>query len=482
MARNESERHKYNLQHELGDSAEGKRREYEWNCYVNRDSPTRSATEDYPRHDEERRRVADVNYGRSRYRSRSRSPIIRRVHREDYDRADRIRSSWRGSSPSRRGSSSHDRSESYRRDSYSSSREKSNDGELRDFTRRACPTVAVRYIPSSVSESTIRDKLQDSRANYIDLKMDYEDGVKGATSSATADRVCYIEFETTRDAIQWMVDHQGVLRLGRDKVTMEYDNPDARNIPSRRRDNPLEYRKDGDRRSRRLGTPSEIMVVRGMNRDTTEDEIRKSFEYITQFPIKEIRVVRDKLGNSRGFCFIEWSNVDDCSQVIEYLRTATPRFHIQGSHVELDFSSPQQETQATGDSHRSHRSSRKNNGASRHQPNINADAAAAAIQAAHWSRGGNNKTSQQTVDSNHSTSTSAALKSHRNKINKQQLQTSSRQLRCSLTDHKLPFSTSPTSIQPQTPASFSTIQLRAFITTVRRGSIMMLNPDISTTT
>lgn len=52
------------------------------------------------------------------------------------------------------------------------------------------------------------------------------------------------------------------------------------------------------------------MIVKGLDRETTVDSIRRAFEYITHFPIVDIRMVRDKFGNSRGFCFVQWQAVE----------------------------------------------------------------------------------------------------------------------------------------------------------------------------
>lgn len=52
------------------------------------------------------------------------------------------------------------------------------------------------------------------------------------------------------------------------------------------------------------------MIVKGLDRNTDEHTVRSSFEYITQFPIVDIRLVRDKFGVSRGFCFVQWKTVE----------------------------------------------------------------------------------------------------------------------------------------------------------------------------
>ena len=55
---------------------------------------------------------------------------------------------------------------------------------------------------------------------------------------------------------------------------------------------------------------SPAMIVKGLDRTTDEKLVRRSFEYITQFPIVDIRLVRDKYGMSRGFCFVQWKTVE----------------------------------------------------------------------------------------------------------------------------------------------------------------------------
>ena len=52
------------------------------------------------------------------------------------------------------------------------------------------------------------------------------------------------------------------------------------------------------------------MIVKGLDRNTNEAMVRRSFEYITQFPIVDIRLVRDRFGNSKGFCFVQWKTLE----------------------------------------------------------------------------------------------------------------------------------------------------------------------------
>jgi len=132
--------------------------EYRWNQYVARDSPPRNPTEDYPRHDEERRRV-ESSY-RRRPRSRSRSPV-RRNRDEDCR-------SYRDVSPVRRRdnyerSDDRRRSPCYRsRDSYERSRRSTS--------------ITIRYVPLSIQESDIQAILDEEQISYVGLRIQKERG------------------------------------------------------------------------------------------------------------------------------------------------------------------------------------------------------------------------------------------------------------------------------------------------------------------
>lgn len=52
------------------------------------------------------------------------------------------------------------------------------------------------------------------------------------------------------------------------------------------------------------------MIVMGLDKRTTVSAIRTAFEYITHYAIVDIRLVKDKYGQSRGFCFVQWASVE----------------------------------------------------------------------------------------------------------------------------------------------------------------------------
>jgi len=70
----------------------------------------------------------------------------------------------------------------------------------------------------------------------------------------------------------------------------------------------------------------------------------------------------------------------ECKQVLDYLLSATPRFHIDGKHVALEFSTPQGVS-------RKPRQAPNNQGSSNTAISAAVQVAEAAIQAANWSKG-----------------------------------------------------------------------------------------------
>lgn len=84
--------------------------------------------------------------------------------------------------------------------------------------------------------------------------------------------------------------------------------------------------------------PTDTMIVRNLDLNSTEKSISDAFGYITKKTILDIRLAKDRqTGHSRGFAFITWSSVADCKQVLEYLQKATPKFNVDGTVVLLDY-------------------------------------------------------------------------------------------------------------------------------------------------
>ena len=84
--------------------------------------------------------------------------------------------------------------------------------------------------------------------------------------------------------------------------------------------------------------PTDTMIVRNLDFNSTEKSIADAFGYITKKNILDIRLTRDRnTGQSRGFAFITWGSVNDCKQVLEYLQKATPKFNVDGVVVMLDY-------------------------------------------------------------------------------------------------------------------------------------------------
>eukprot|EP00933_Yihiella_yeosuensis_P070170 TRINITY_DN7778_c1_g1_i3.p1 TRINITY_DN7778_c1_g1~~TRINITY_DN7778_c1_g1_i3.p1 ORF type:complete len:356 (+),score=79.77 TRINITY_DN7778_c1_g1_i3:61-1128(+) len=63
------------------------------------------------------------------------------------------------------------------------------------------------------------------------------------------------------------------------------------------------------------GRPNAKMFVGGLPRDANEDEVRHSFEIFGD--IKEVKMMVDEQGVSKGFCFVEFETVEDAQRVYE---------------------------------------------------------------------------------------------------------------------------------------------------------------------
>jgi len=66
-----------------------------------------------------------------------------------------------------------------------------------------------------------------------------------------------------------------------------------------------------------ITTPNPVLVVRGLDVNTSEDSIRYTFSPMVEHGVKEIRMARDKTTNkSRGFCFVEFESTEDATTAL----------------------------------------------------------------------------------------------------------------------------------------------------------------------
>ena len=53
-----------------------------------------------------------------------------------------------------------------------------------------------------------------------------------------------------------------------------------------------------------------VLMFRGLDYRTTEEQIHRRLRDLTKVPIKDVRLITDKYTNkSRGFCFVEVTSV-----------------------------------------------------------------------------------------------------------------------------------------------------------------------------
>ncbi|CBY20849.1 unnamed protein product [Oikopleura dioica] len=148
----------------------------------------------------------------------------------------------------------------------------------------------------------------------------------------------YIELGRVSDATYLVDECKGHLMVGDQCLYVEY--ADTSNIKAPQDPNyHTGHSYGGPNYHKNFPTePTDTMIVRNLDLESTEDSIRAAFQYITKKPILDIRLAKDKFtGNSRGFSFISWSSIDDCKQVLDYLQNATPKFKIDDRVVILDY-------------------------------------------------------------------------------------------------------------------------------------------------
>merc|ERR1712141_525503 len=67
--------------------------------------------------------------------------------------------------------------------------------------------------------------------------------------------------------------------------------------------------------------------------------VRKTFEYVSKYPIIDVRFQRSRFSShQRGTAYVEFTTMQHAREVLTYLRNATPKFNIDGKIVHLDYS------------------------------------------------------------------------------------------------------------------------------------------------
>lgn len=172
---------------------------------------------------------------------------------------------------------------------------------------------------------------------------------------------CYVEFQSLHQAENFMRNHDKKINLNNVEYDMSY--VDKSKIKGTR-----EYKYEQERlqkiedmkkmRENRIlqdkleensaqiirnlnqiqeSTPCPVIHCQGLYKNTAENHVRASFEYVSKYPIINIRM--NKNYESRyDSCYVEFSCIQHAKEVLEYLQNATPKFHVDGAILKLSYS------------------------------------------------------------------------------------------------------------------------------------------------
>jgi RNA recognition motif-containing protein len=73
------------------------------------------------------------------------------------------------------------------------------------------------------------------------------------------------------------------------------------------------------------------LILRGLDGLTTEESITAAFASLTSMPLKNIRVIRDRLtGASNGYAFVELNSLKESQDLLEYLENLPTPLEVDG--------------------------------------------------------------------------------------------------------------------------------------------------------
>jgi len=80
------------------------------------------------------------------------------------------------------------------------------------------------------------------------------------------------------------------------------------------------------------------LILRGLDGLTTEDSIVAAFARLTSMPLKNIRVVRDRLtGTSSGFAFAELHSLKESQDLLQYLESLPTPLEVDGKALIVNY-------------------------------------------------------------------------------------------------------------------------------------------------
>ena len=80
------------------------------------------------------------------------------------------------------------------------------------------------------------------------------------------------------------------------------------------------------------------LILRGLDGLTMEENIAAAFASLTSMPLKNVRVVRDRLtGASSGFAFVELHSLKESQDLLQYLERLPTPLEVDGKALIMNY-------------------------------------------------------------------------------------------------------------------------------------------------
>jgi len=229
--------------------------------------------------------------------------------------------------------------------------------------------IMIRGSPSKLNrEDEIAGELQQKGLEYQDIKI-----IRNRHGESRG--FGFVDFYDVATAEKWMSLTKGIFYVGESCFSLEYSKTRAAplayhqmdvdwycskcrtlNYASRKRvtcfscgehrkDYPPEgqddndYDENGQSKDAPISAPPcNVLMMRGLDTNTSEETIRNHLVELTSVPIFDVRLIKDKVtGISRGFCFIELGSTEDAKSLLENIQQCDPAYFIEGRRVSVGY-------------------------------------------------------------------------------------------------------------------------------------------------
>lgn len=80
------------------------------------------------------------------------------------------------------------------------------------------------------------------------------------------------------------------------------------------------------------------LILRGLDGLTTEENIISAFASLTSMPLKNVRVIHDRLtGSSSGFAFVELHSLKESQDLLQYLESLPTPLEVDGKALIVNY-------------------------------------------------------------------------------------------------------------------------------------------------